>query len=824
MRVPVYNPQARSTGLPGVRQQGSAPPVVQVGALQAQQTQQLGEAASTAGNQLARIQIDMQAQANQLRVDDAINKAREAAQRHTFDPQAGYLNIKGEAALNRQSGKPLVDEYSELLDTDLKGIADSLGNDAQRAAFSRVQQELTGRFREQIMRHEGEEYRTYRASVREGTIANRTNEIALAYNNPQVVTENIDSIKAAVWDLGQLKGWSGEKITAQQRDATSVAHRTALAAALQNNDVMYADAYMKRFAKDMNADDILRVQGLITKDMDAKLGAAAATQAVGEMLPRFMPSDSDRLANIINTEDFARLDAAKVNAESGGRRYAKNYGVRADGTPKGSGFLGELKRPDGGVSTELSIGVEFDGKEREIPALVPTLTKGEIDHLLSGGEPTEAIVDKAVAHAKGRLKAGKSVFAEAELLESPKGAKGEHQVMDATNRDPGFGVRPAQDDSPEERARVGKEYLAAMLKEYGGNVPMALAAYNAGPGNVDKALAKAKEAGDEVNWMRYLPKPQETVPYVQKIMAEFGAGKGAPAPPTLAEVHARVREQVGDANPERLKIALDAAEKQFKLVQADIKTREEKVVADAMRGLQTNGGRYDALPLSVRGAIPPDKVDQLIDYGKKVNQVETNPAVYLRLTDATKLNSLTDDQFYALRAELDSSDWEYFAKQRAGRVSPAEKLNSTAISRVLKNRMTTMGVDTTPKDGSKEAARLGAIRSFVDKTILQEQAVTGKEMSDVEIEKHIDKLMLTTSEVTSWFGLSKSNERILGQDAGDIPGDVRRALKSDFKRMGIDSPTDADLFGAYLQFQYQSRRTAADLQQLNQEAFASGQQ
>ena len=90
------------------------------------------------------------------------------------------------------------------------------------------------------------------------------------------------------------------------------------------------------------------------------------------------------------------------------------YGQRADGTHKGPGFMGELKRPDGNISTELSIGVEFDGKQHEIPMLVPTLTKKEIDHLLEDGEPTEAIVDKAVAHARKRMKEGKSPFYGAE--------------------------------------------------------------------------------------------------------------------------------------------------------------------------------------------------------------------------------------------------------------------------------------------------------------------------------------------------------------------------------------------------------------------------
>jgi hypothetical protein len=38
-----------------------------------------------------------------------------------------------------------------------------------------------------------------------------------------------------------------------------------------------------------------------------------------------------------------------------------DYGNRPDGSKKGRGYFGEIKRPDGAVSTELSVSVEFDG-------------------------------------------------------------------------------------------------------------------------------------------------------------------------------------------------------------------------------------------------------------------------------------------------------------------------------------------------------------------------------------------------------------------------------------------------------------------------------
>ncbi len=94
--------------------------------------------------------------------------------------------------------------------------------------------------------------------------------------------------------------------------------------------------------------------------------------------------------------------------------------LRADGTEKGQGFFGELQRPDGRVSTELSIGVGFDGKETQIPTLVPTLTQPEIDSLLAGGEITDEIRQKAIEHARNRIQAGQSPFASPGEQEAPQ--------------------------------------------------------------------------------------------------------------------------------------------------------------------------------------------------------------------------------------------------------------------------------------------------------------------------------------------------------------------------------------------------------------------
>lgn len=87
-------------------------------------------------------------------------------------------------------------------------------------------------------------------------------------------------------------------------------------------------------------------------------------------------------------------------------------GTRPDGSLKGIGFLGSQSMTDGSgrSMTELSIGVPINGRETEIPTLVPTLSQEEINYLRAGNAPTPQIVQKAAAHAQDRINRGLSPF------------------------------------------------------------------------------------------------------------------------------------------------------------------------------------------------------------------------------------------------------------------------------------------------------------------------------------------------------------------------------------------------------------------------------
>lgn len=129
----------------------------------------------------------------------------------------------------------------------------------------------------------------------------------------------------------------------------------------------------------------------------------------------------------------------------------------------------------------------------------------------SGGGPM--VLDDALAQAVMQQESGGDPNAV-----SSAGARGLMQIMPETARDPGFGIQPMRDGSPEENVRIGRDYLQAMLQKYGGNQQLALAAYNGGPGRVDSALQRA--GGDPQKAMQFLP--AETQAYPGAVQARLG--------------------------------------------------------------------------------------------------------------------------------------------------------------------------------------------------------------------------------------------------------------------------------------------------------------
>ena len=226
----------------------------------------------------------------------------------------------------------------------------------------------------------------------------------------------------------------------------------------------------------------------------AELAPAPATEARDQAAPvRLEPSTLARLisTSIEAERELPAADAPLSDFDSRGDEFP-GLGLTA---PLSSGSLRPLREllRQYGAETALSRGgVEGSGRmggTSRIPADYQPLIEraarqyGVEPSLIAGVVESESSFNpRAVSSA---------------------GAKGLMQLMDATAQ--GLGVRDSFD--PTENVMGGAKLLRQLLDRYDGNTSLALAAYNAGPGAVDRygGIPPFEET------QRYVPKVLEAV-------------------------------------------------------------------------------------------------------------------------------------------------------------------------------------------------------------------------------------------------------------------------------------------------------------------------
>lgn len=679
-----------------------------------QQAQALGNAVQGTGDAVSKIALSMQDQVNQTRVNDAVNKARVAAQDLAYNPQTGYLNLKGDAALTRPDGAALPDEYGGKLQEQLSQIAGTLGNDQQRRQFQMNASELQAQFHGQVESHMLGEFRDHALSVQNGTIDLAVNDAKLNWNNPDLIGPSLNAAKAAVYDKGRINGWSGAQTDAALLTTTSKVHTDVVMAALENNNPNYAFNYLNARKGEMTADDILRVQGHVNKSVWLNTSQQAVQAASNSAVTAIAPSN------------FERMTAITAQTESDGHE------TNADGS---------------------------------------TVT-------------------------------------------SPKGAQGVMQVMPGTNKDPGFGVAPAADDSPAERARVGRDYLQAMLQRYG-DPAKAWAAYNAGPGALDKALKDqaSNRAGTQgADWLSYMPK--ETQDYVTKNLKALGSPDGGrPARPTEIQfVNAALSALPPGAAPELVQMTREHAATQFGVIDKSFKEQGQNALSDVQNWLfqnRANGVTVANVPPALMDPLmryAPGDAKNLESFSKSIQKGDTvtNLSRYNDIVgNMDQYAKMSDPAWNMLQTQLSPGTFQALSKERAnyingGNDETSGALNRAQINRALNERLDGLRISTSPKpDDANAKERLGGIRMFVDRSIFEAQRASGQKMTPEQITTHIDGLFAKDVQFRNslWGGTSVQN--LMSMQIGDLPSGAADQIKDALIKSGNRAPTNNDILNLY---------------------------
>jgi hypothetical protein len=232
-------------------------------------------------------------------------------------------------------------------------------------------------------------------------------------------------------------------------------------------------------------------------------------------------------------------------------------------------LLKDLEAAPGGGRGRVSIQAQLDDINRQIAAARSKVTQEARETGVTGlrGTPTETMPVGRPATAAQPAAAPTATDALVKAMTqvessgrpgavSSRGAVGLMQVLPSTAMNPGYGLSNIFDflryegtrneatatallKDPRNGAAYGRAYMDAMLREFGGNLDHALAAYNMGPGAAKKWVAEGADPA-KLN--------SETREYISKVRAELGqaapttAAATTPARPASTGVAAAAAE------------------------------------------------------------------------------------------------------------------------------------------------------------------------------------------------------------------------------------------------------------------------------------------
>lgn len=407
------------------------------------------------------------------------------------------------------------------------------------------------------------------------------------------------------------------------------------------------------------------------------------------------------------------------------------------------------------------------------------------------------------------------------IVTSPKGAQGSMQVMPGTNTSPGFGVKPAADNSDAERARVGKDYLAAMMARYGNDPAKAWAAYNAGPGRLDAVLA---DPAKRSNWIAYVPK--ETQDYVRANMAALGGGSNAQAAPrewNLTELLAKV-DGMDLPFEDRRQLKIEITRR----VSTDesLLDRQRKDAEDeAYKYVEQQGDGFSGqkdLPVSVRARLTPQQRLTFDAIGERnVNKAreKTDWTTFSEVSDSFAKNPTAFLSQYSpaeMRAKLGDTEFkQYLQWRQVAQANPngksQEQINLGRVSSVTDPLIAAAGITRPPeKNGKRDEVqdqaywqRVSQYRLSVLSDVQRWQAANpNKDLDDVTLSQIADRQLI------KMYQRAPNGERYLGFafETGNTPqpgqffkmdtGQVERIKQAYMKRWGRQ-PSESEIVEIY---------------------------
>lgn len=339
MQVPTYERQAKQESLPNARQNISVDANNFLSGTE-QAAIKYGESAlsdmGTAANHVYAQQLH---EARQTRILDAATQMQAHVQDTLYGPN-GALSKRGADAFLGSDGKTVSDLAFDDVLKKQSAIADTLGDEQQKAEFKQHTNSMLMSMRGQLMGHEAEQHRVYTQSTLESSNAVQDNNIKLNNNNTDGIKTSIAQMKANSTQLAKLHGYDELWGATHAQSNISKALNGAIDAATANNDHNTALKLLHDFSPEMNQNDLLKNYQKINKAKGDADAVAAVTTTMNSMAGRFTPQDGDRLNNL------------RIAAESGGRQLDDNG--QPITSPKGAIGISQMLLSTGPEAAKLA--------------------------------------------------------------------------------------------------------------------------------------------------------------------------------------------------------------------------------------------------------------------------------------------------------------------------------------------------------------------------------------------------------------------------------------------------------------------------------------
>ena len=379
-----------------------------------------------------------------------------------------------------------------------------------------------------------------------------------------------------------------------------------------------------------------------------------------------------------------------------------------------------------------------------------------------------------VMHVLWDTESGGKHFNNGKITTSKVGARGIGQIMPDTAPEAAklagvkfdeelFNRKPTGDPVKDKEAedynkKLSAAYFGKQVSTFGGDLRKAFAAYNSGPGNVEKAIKNTPPGKDWLDYLVTNPAAKaETINYVKVNMEKYNSGM-KPKRATLAEIQDQAIARAGNDVKAREK-AVQETKRKFDVEHDAVVQREDDLLNGMFQTLFKNKGNLNDIPKDQLAQLPADKLKRVESFAEdqaKGTPVKTDWFLYQELMNDPAL--LTKTNLAAMSDKLGETEMKQLIRDQTERKASKDNKTSFDVSGkdILHQMLGEIGIDPTPKTGDTEGfAVMGRVTSRYKDMIDAEESIKQRKLNRSELADIVTSLFKPVEKKT-WMGLSST--------------------------------------------------------------------